>query len=89
MGVKAIAAGGAHTCALLTSGAERCWGANYYGQLGNSGTTTQTGRRRGGYHDGRTHRHGERSLVLDPRQRDGEVLGVRLFRSVGRRQGHE
>jgi alpha-tubulin suppressor-like RCC1 family protein len=27
---------------LLTSGAERCWGANYYGQLGNGGTTTQS-----------------------------------------------
>jgi alpha-tubulin suppressor-like RCC1 family protein len=35
----AIAVGGAHTCALLTDGTVRCWGANYRGQLGD-GTTT-------------------------------------------------
>ena len=34
----AIAAGGNHSCALLTSGTIQCWGQKTYGQLGN-GTT--------------------------------------------------
>jgi alpha-tubulin suppressor-like RCC1 family protein len=32
--VKDLALGGAHTCALLTTGAVRCWGLNTSGQLG-------------------------------------------------------
>lgn len=36
--VTRIAAGGDHTCAILTSGALRCWGLNTSGQLGRGNT---------------------------------------------------
>ncbi len=35
----AIATGFGHTCAIVTGGSIKCWGANQYGQLGIGDTT--------------------------------------------------
>ena len=37
-GVTAIAAGGAHSCAIATAGVVQCWGANSRGELGDGST---------------------------------------------------
>ncbi|MBI5611288.1 MAG: hypothetical protein HY902_20610 [Deltaproteobacteria bacterium] len=38
-----ISAGRQHTCAVLSDGTARCWGYNYYGQVGDGSTQTRTG----------------------------------------------
>ncbi len=37
----AIAAGGDHTCALLDNGSVKCWGSDFYGQLGLGDTANR------------------------------------------------
>jgi len=41
-GVAAVAAGGYHNCAVTTAGALKCWGGNYYGELGDATTANRT-----------------------------------------------
>ena len=40
-GIASVEAGYNHTCAVSTAGGARCWGYNYFGQLGN-GTGTNS-----------------------------------------------
>jgi alpha-tubulin suppressor-like RCC1 family protein len=38
-GVVALAVGESHNCAITAARAAKCWGANFFGQLGNGNTT--------------------------------------------------
>jgi alpha-tubulin suppressor-like RCC1 family protein len=38
-GALSVATGGDHSCAVMATGAVKCWGKNQYGQLGNNSTT--------------------------------------------------
>ena len=38
-GITKIAAGNGHTCAVTTAGTVKCWGLNFFGQLGDNSTT--------------------------------------------------
>lgn len=41
-GVSSIRAGGQQTCALLTNGSTKCWGGNWYSQLGDTTTSNRS-----------------------------------------------
>lgn len=41
-GVSQVGTGWTHSCALLTSGAVKCWGSNTFGELGDSSYTPRT-----------------------------------------------
>jgi alpha-tubulin suppressor-like RCC1 family protein len=40
-GVGGVSAGPRHTCVLMQTGEARCWGFNFYGQLGDGTTSTR------------------------------------------------
>ena len=41
-GIISVAAGGSHNCAVTNTGAAKCWGSNFSGQLGDSTTTRRS-----------------------------------------------
>lgn len=41
-GVKHLGLGDMHSCAVLDAGSVKCWGSNYYGQLGTGNTTNSS-----------------------------------------------
>jgi alpha-tubulin suppressor-like RCC1 family protein len=42
VGVTSVGLGAAHSCVTLSNGAARCWGVNYYGQLGDGSDSDST-----------------------------------------------
>jgi alpha-tubulin suppressor-like RCC1 family protein len=43
IGARSVSAGAGHTCVVLEDGGTRCWGDNFYGQLGQSVDDDQIG----------------------------------------------
>jgi alpha-tubulin suppressor-like RCC1 family protein len=41
-GVASISAGPEYTCAVMSNGTAKCWGDNYWGELGNGASTNST-----------------------------------------------
>jgi len=41
--VQSVVSGGWHTCALISDGTIRCWGYNYFGEMGNGTFTSNSG----------------------------------------------
>ena len=75
-----MSAGGYHSCALVSGDTVKCWGADYYGQLGNGSGPAATSGSVSGIVDDRAHRQRDqrrrRAQLRPPARRHGRVLGL-------------
>jgi alpha-tubulin suppressor-like RCC1 family protein len=88
-GVAAVATGWFHTCALMDVahiGAVKCWGYNYFGQLGQApGASLTMPADVPGLSNIRAIAAGEKSYVRCDSQRRGQMLGLEHGRRTGQR----